>query len=98
MTIRCRREGGDGGPQENGQDGGGRGPPRRGNPRFRRPMRRKQNGNANGVEVRIFNYFDCGWSLAVDSKCVSSVGWTNCNSNCFPHFAGWWSAITKYNN
>jgi len=44
-------DGGEGGPQENGQDGGGpRGPPRRGNPRFRRPMRRKQNGNANGVE------------------------------------------------
>lgn len=43
-------DGGEGGPQENGQDGGQRGPPRRGNPRFRRPMRRKQNGNANGVE------------------------------------------------
>jgi len=42
-----------GGPQENGQDGGGQQqqrPQRRGNPRYRRPMRRKQNGNANGVE------------------------------------------------
>jgi len=42
-------DGTEGGPQENGQDGGGQ-RPRRGNPRFRRPMRRKQNGNANGVE------------------------------------------------
>jgi len=49
---RRNEDGGEGGPQENGQEGGGqRGPPRRGgNPRFRRPMRRKQNGNANGAE------------------------------------------------
>jgi len=43
-------DGGEGGPQENGQDGGGQQRRPRGNPRFRRPMRRKQNGNANGVE------------------------------------------------